>query len=59
MKPPDDDFSVALFLVNHPDWTYRDLMEAPAHIVDLMKQIEQGQAKVAEARRLAAENQGG
>lgn len=48
---PDQTFSDALFLVNNPSWTYRDLQETPALIVRLMQQIQQGREKVAEARK--------
>jgi hypothetical protein len=51
VNSPDGDFSDALFLVNNPSWTWRDLQETPAKIVLLVKAIQDGRAKVAEARR--------
>jgi hypothetical protein len=48
---PDAMFSDALFLVNHPNWTYQQLQDTPATVVDLMLNIEHGRASVQEARR--------
>jgi len=43
-------FSDALFLINNPSWTWRDLQETPALIVNLVRDIQNGQEKVKAAR---------
>jgi hypothetical protein len=56
VKSPTDDFSDALFLVNNPSWTYRDLQDTPARVVELVQSIQQGREQVAEARQKSGGN---
>lgn len=51
VTPPDQTFSDALFLLNNPSWTWRDLQETPSEVVLLLKQMQSTREKVNEARR--------
>lgn len=44
-------FSDAVFLQNHPGWSWRDLEEAPVELVDAMHALDHAQIQVAKARR--------
>lgn len=50
MSAPSQDFTDAYFLRRHPGWTWRDLQETPADIVDLMLLMDRMEADVAKSR---------
>lgn len=50
MRAPSQDFTDAHFLRRHPGWTWRDLQETPADIIDLMLLMDHMEADVAKSR---------
>lgn len=41
MTSNDPDLLDAMFLANHPGWSWRDLQDAPARVVAALKVIDQ------------------
>ena len=35
----------ALFLDTHPGWSYRDLMDAPEDVIDLLRRLDAARAR--------------
>lgn len=50
MRTTDPALADALWLVDHPGWTWRDLQETPAAVVDLMSRAEGMRADTAAKR---------
>jgi hypothetical protein len=50
VRDPDAILTDALFLHEHPGWSWQDLQDTPYEVIDLLRMIGTESAKVASAR---------